>query len=261
MYPILFKLGPLTIQTVSIFHALGFYVGIFMVIKYAKEYKFDKEKMYEFVVVIIIFSIIGARVFSILFDGSLNYYLNNPAAMLMLWNGGFTFYGGFVFAVLAGVWYIKKHNFDLWSVTDLFAPALALGLAVGRIGCFASGDSYGKPTDVPWAVIFSDPRSMAQVGIPLHPTQLYSVVTNSLIFVFLMYLKKNQRFKGQLAFSFIILYTLTRSFVEIFRNDPRGVYLNGVISTSQIISIIVIVLTLFVYFAMKKSNKLKYFAR
>ncbi len=252
MYPILFKLGPLTIQTVSVLHALGFYAGIFMVIKYAEAYKFDKEKMYEFVILITIFSIIGARVFSILFDGSLSYYLSHPAAMLMVWNGGFTFYGGFIFAVIAGIWYIKKHNYDLWKVTDLFSPALALGLAVGRIGCFASGDSYGKPTDLPWAVIYSDPRSMAPVGIPLHPTQLYSVITNSLIFIFLMYLKKKQRFKGELFAVFLILYSITRSFVEIFRNDPRGVYFNGIISTSQIISFFVLITGIAIYAFLKK---------
>lgn len=252
MYPILFKIGPLTIQTVSIFHTLGFYIGIYWVVKNAKKYKFDKDKILELALVITVFSIIGARVFSILFDGSLNYYLNHPADMLKVWNGGFTFYGGFIFAVIAGLWYIKKHKFDLWSVTDLFAPALALGLAIGRIGCFASGDSYGKPTDLPWAVIYTDSHSMAPVGIPIHPTQLYSVITNSLIFLFLIYLKKKQQFKGENFVIFLILYSITRSFVEKFRDDPRGVYLNGLISTSQVISIFVIITGILLYTFLKK---------
>jgi len=252
MYPILFKLGPITIQTVSILHALGFYVGIFLVIKYAKEYKFDKEKMYELIIVITISSVVGARVFSILFDGSLDYYLKNPAAMLMVWNGGFTFYGGFVFSVITGLWYIKKQNLDLWRVTDLFAPALALGLAVGRLGCLASGDSYGKPTDLPWAVLYTDKHSMAPLGVYLHPTQIYSVITNLIIFGLLIWMKKRQKFKGEIFVLFLIFYSITRSFVEIFRDDPRGVYLNGLISTSQIISIIVILTGMVLYGFLKK---------
>lgn len=256
MYPVLFKIGHLTIYTVSVFHALGYYAGIYWILRHSSEYELDKEKLSEFSLVIIAFSIIGARVFSILFDGSLNYYLQHPAAMLMLWNGGFTFYGGFIFALIAGVWYLKKKKFDLWSMADLTAPALALGLAIGRLGCFASGDSYGKPTNLPWAVVYSDPHSMAPVGIPLHPTQIYSVITNLFIFFFLVYLKKKQKFKGQIAFAFILLYSITRSFVEIFRDDPRGVYLGGIISTSQIISIIIISVTLVSYFLIKRKRKL-----
>lgn len=256
MYPVLFKIGSLTIYTVSVLHALGYYAGIYWILRHSSEYKLDKGKLSEFFLVIILFSIIGARVFSILFDGSINYYLQHPAAMLMLWNGGFTFYGGFIFALIAGIWYLRKKKFNLWSMADLTAPALALGLAIGRLGCFASGDSYGKPTNLPWAVVYSDPHSMAPVGIPLHPTQIYSVITNLFIFFFLVYLKKKQKFKGQIAFAFILLYSITRSFVEIFRDDPRGVYLGGIISTSQIISIIIISVTLVSYFLIKRKRKL-----
>ena len=90
----------------------------------------------------------------------------------MLWNGGFTFYGGFLFGLGAGIFYVRKHKLDLWQISDLAAPGLALGIAFGRIGCFFSGDSFGKLTEVPWAVTFSDPLSMAPTGVPLHPTQL-----------------------------------------------------------------------------------------
>lgn len=256
MYPILFNIGPVTIYTVSVLHALGYYAGIYWIVKHSSEYKIDKEKLYDFFLIIILFSIIGARVFSILFDGSLNYYLQHPSAMLMLWNGGFTFYGGFIFAVLAGLFYLKKHNLDLWAIADLAAPALALGLAVGRLGCYASGDSFGKQTNLPWAVIYSDPHSIAPLGIPLHPTQIYSVITNLFIFIFLLYLKKRQKFKGQIAFVFILLYGITRSFVEIFRNDPRGVYLSGLISTSQIISIVIVFVTLIFYLLLKRKRKI-----
>ena len=257
MYPVLLKIGPVTIHTVSILHALGFVAGISWIMKYSDEYKLDKEKVYDFSLVIIVYSIIGARIFSILFDGELAYFLEHPVAMLKVWNGGLTFYGGFLFAAVAGVIYVKKHDLDLPAFADLAAPALALGLAVGRLGCFASGDSFGRPTNSFWAVVFSDPHSVAPVGIPLHPTQLYSVITNFLIFAYLIFLKRKRRYKGQLAFVFAILYGISRSIVEIFRNDPRGVYFGGIISTSQVISAIFVGATLVLYFMYRKEGKLE----
>lgn len=251
MYPVLVKIGPFTIQTVSVFHSLGIYLGAFWVYHYAEKQNLDREKILELIVLIIIFSILGARIFSILFDGSLTWYLKNPLKMFAVWNGGFTFYGGFIFGAAAGVWYIKKYKFNFWKLTDLFAPALALGLAVGRIGCFMSGDSFGKPSDLPWAVTFTSPNSMAPTGIPLHPTQIYSVITNTFIFILLLVWKKKQKFIGELFLIFVILYSITRSFVEIFRNDPRGVYFNGLISTSQIISFLAILISIIFYYKLR----------
>jgi len=177
--------------------------------------------------------------------------------MLMLWNGGFTFYGGFLFALGAGIWYAHKHKMDVWKISDMAAPGLALGIAVGRLGCFASGDNYGKPADVPWAVTFTDPLSMAPTGVPLHPTQIYSTLVLLVVFGVLLWWRKRQRFKGELFLAFIMLYALVRSFVEIFRNDPRGVYLDGLISTSQIISLLVVIPALWLFF--KKLRQYKNF--
>lgn len=255
MYPILLKIGPLTIQTVSIFHSSAIFIGGFWVYHYAAKEKLDKEKVFDMLVLITIFSVLGARIFSILFDGGLAWYLSNPLEIFALWNGGFTFYGGFIFGVVAGIWYIRKHQLKFWKLADLFAPALALGLAIGRIGCFMSGDSYGKPTNLPWAVTFTDPHSVAPLNVPLHPTQIYSVITNFFIFLILLWWKKKQKFTGELFLIFVILYSITRSFVEIFRNDPRGVYFGGIVSTSQIISLIVILMAIFFYSKFKNNTE------
>jgi len=250
MYPILFKIGSFPIQTVGLLHALAFAIAVAWVYRQAKitgkiE---DSQQVLDLSMVIIVWSVIGARLFSILFDGNLSWYLENPKEIFMLWHGGFTFYGGFIFGTAAGIWYVNKHKMDIWKVADLIAPALALGLAFGRLGCFASGDSFGKPTDLPWGVVFTDPASMAPTGVPLHPTQIYSVLTNALVFFILIKWQKRQKFTGQIFLLFVILYAFTRSFVEIFRNDPRGVYLGGIISTSQIISILVGIIAIWIYY-------------
>jgi len=171
----------------------------------------------------------------------------------MVWHGGFTVYGGFLFAGTAGIWYVRKHRLDGWQVADVLAPALALGIAVGRLGCLASGDSYGKVTDAPWAITFTDPRSMAPMGLPLHPTQIYAVIGALFVFILLGYWYHRKRFKGGLFLIFMMAYAVERSFVEIFRNDPRGVYLNGLVSTSQIISLFVFLAGIWLY--LKKSRE------
>jgi phosphatidylglycerol:prolipoprotein diacylglycerol transferase len=144
---------------------------------------------------------------------------------------------------------------DMWQISDMAAPGLALGIAFGRLGCFFSGDSYGKPTDLPWAVTFTDPLSMAPTGVPLHPTQIYSTLVLLVVFGVLLWWKKHQRFKGELFLAFMMLYALVRSFVEIFRDDPRGVYLDGLISTSQIISLLVVIPALWLYFKKLRQYK------
>lgn len=251
MLPQLFKLGPLTIQTVGVLHTLGIVTAIWWAWRKAPLFEIEKDDILNLSGTLVLWAVIGARAFSILFDGSLSWYLQNPMQMLMVWHGGFTFYGGFLFAATAGIWYVRRHGLDGWKIADLLSPALALGIAVGRLGCLASGDSYGKVTGVPWAITFTDPHSLAPIGLPLHPTQLYAVIGALLVFALLGYWNRRREFNGELFLVFMMGYAVERSFVEIFRNDPRGVYLNGWVSTSQIISLFVFIAGVWMYFKFK----------
>lgn len=255
MYPVLFRIGSFPIHTYGVLHALAFVAAVWWAYRQAKRARMDAEQVVNLSMVIVLWSLIGARVFSVLFDGNLDWYLRNLHEIFAVWKGGLTFYGGFLFGSLAGIWYIRKFGLDGWQIADLMAPALALGAAIGRLGCFASGDSYGKPTALPWAVTFTDPHGLAPVGVALHPTQLYSVLTNLALFAVLLWWQKRQKFHGQLFLIFMMLYAATRSFVEIFRNDPRGVYLDGLISTSQIISIFLAAIGISLYAARAKNRR------
>lgn len=239
MYPILFKIGAFPVHTVGLLHALAFGIGVWWACREAQRAGFEVQHIIDLAVVAFVWSLIGARLFSVLFDGNLEWYLQHPFEIVAVWKGGLTFYGGFLFALAAGVRFVRRRNLDLWQVADFVAPGLALGLAVGRLGCLVSGDSFGKPTDLSWAVTFTDPHALAPTGVPLHPTQIYSALTNLALFGILLWWQKRQRFQGELSLIFLLLYAGTRSLVEVFRNDPRGVYLDGLISTSQIISILV----------------------
>jgi phosphatidylglycerol:prolipoprotein diacylglycerol transferase len=125
----------------------------------------------------------------------------------------------------------------------VFAPGIALGHVTGRLGCFAAGCCYGKPTTVPWAVVFTDPAAAANVGTPLgirlHPTQLYEAGAELLILAFLLATERRGRpFAGRTFWLYMFLYAVSRYVIEIYRGDPRGVVPFLDISTSQFISLI-----------------------
>ena len=170
-------------------------------------------------------------------------------AALEVWRGGLTFYGGFIFATAFGLWYAHKHRMGLWKVADLCAPWIAFGLALTRLGCFLNGCCYGKIAHVPWAVRFpiGSPSWEAQrdahliangaAALPVHPTQLYLSVLNLATFLALYFvIKPRKKFDGQIFAWLLILKGVFRSFVEIWRDDDRGVFF-GFLSTSQLISL------------------------
>jgi phosphatidylglycerol:prolipoprotein diacylglycerol transferase len=170
-------------------------------------------------------------------------------AVVKVWRGGLAYYGGFVFASAFGLYYARKHRLGMWRMADLAAPWIALGLALTRMGCFLNGCCYGKVTDVAWAVRF--PRGSAvqeaqeKAGLiaagapplPVHPTQLYLAALNLLTFFLLYFVfRGRKRFHGELFAWLLICKGVFRSFVEIWRDDERGV-LFGWLSTSQLLSI------------------------
>lgn len=170
-------------------------------------------------------------------------------AVLKVWRGGLAYYGGFIFATAFGLYYARKHRLGMWRMADLAAPWIAFGLALTRLGCFLNGCCHGKTTSVDWAVRFpigsavheAQQRARMIFGnaetLPVHPTQLYLAALNLLTFA-LIYLafRPRKRFDGELFAWLLILKGVFRSFVEIWRDDERGV-LFGWLSTSQIISV------------------------
>ena len=136
---------------------------------------------------------------------------------------------------------------------DRLAITACIIHGVGRLGCFFAGCCYGIASDVPWAVTYSNTGSQAPLNTPLHPTQLYSSILILSILTLLIMLKRHKRFEGQLFFIYIILYAAGRSVIEIFRGDEeRGFIIEDVLSHSQFISIIIIVVSIWIYLRFKK---------
>ena len=159
------------------------------------------------------------------------------------------FYGGLIAAIVVCIWQLRKHRLPLWPSADLFAPGIALGYMVGRLGCLMAGCCYGKPTSVAWAVTFTDPAANLNVGtalnVPLHPSLLYESRAGRVLFIALVTVEKRPgHFAGRTFWSFAFLYAVLRFVIEFFRGDDRGLVLNY-LSTSQFISVVLAPLSLF----------------
>jgi len=170
---------------------------------------------------------------------NISYYIRHPSDILKIWTGGLVFLGALIFDCIAGAWYIKRYQLDFWTISDILAPGAALGQAIGRIGCFMAGCCYGKPTTYPWAVIFHDPHSLAPLGVPLHPTQLYHSMACLIIFAILMVLRKYKSFAGQVFLWYLILHSTQRLLIERFRGDCTAI-LFGTMTMTQFISLIIL---------------------
>jgi len=162
-------------------------------------------------------------------------------------------YDGGVFAGIAtALWYARRHALSWWKVADAFAPAISLGLAIGRLGCFSAGCCWGKPTTHWWGVQFPEAARLF-VGTPtamrLHPTQLYEAAASVLIFLWLLQRRKTRRFPGQLILLYAIVYGAARFLIEFVRDDWRGSV--GPLSTSQFIAVVIIPVAAILYVRLK----------
>ena len=235
MHPILIKFGNFAIYTYGLMMAIAFILGITLARKEAERVGQDSEKILDLSFYILIGAVIGSRLFYVLTDPRT--FLADPIEIFRIWNGGLVFYGGFIMAVVVAVVYVKKSGLSFWQTADIMSPGLAVGQAIGRIGCLFAGCCYGKVCDLPWAITFNHPDSLAPLGIPLHPTQLYSVFSDFSIFVALWLFRKKAWFPGQIFWLYVLLYGLTRPIVEIFRGDFRGSTVFDIFSISQAIGI------------------------
>jgi phosphatidylglycerol---prolipoprotein diacylglyceryl transferase len=158
-------------------------------------------------------------------------------------------------ATLVAFWHINRHGLPLWTTCDMFAPGIALGHVVGRLGCLMAGCCYGTPTSVPWAITFTDPFAAVNVGtplnIPLHPTQLYEAGAELLILVFLLVTERKGRpFPGRTFWGYMLLYAISRFIIEFYRGDERGLIMG--LSTSQFISLILTPLSLIMLVVLRR---------
>ncbi|MDI6840122.1 MAG: prolipoprotein diacylglyceryl transferase [bacterium] len=250
MHRIIFNFGPFTVTSYGVMLLIAFVVGIWLAEKRAEKYRVPREIISNLSIVLIITGVIGAR-FAYVFE-NMDYYVKYPGEILKVWDGGLIFYGGFGLAVLCGLIFLKKRKVKIAPVLDIVAPSIALGFFFARIGCFLNGCCFGKPTNLPWGVVFPENSPVGWVfntPVRIHPTQLYESFAGLCIFITLLTFEKKKLFvrrilwKGYLFWLFLVLYSGWRFFVDFLRYYESKAYLLWGLTHNQLASIFVLLLS------------------
>ena len=227
MHPIVVKLGPFTLHTFGVILAFAILVGSSLVAKENKKFgdpKLTDELLQKLIWWCVVAVVLGGRLMHCIVEWK--YFSKHPAKILAVWEGGLVMYGGLIGSFIAVVAFARKYKIDTLRLTDLVAPSMFLGNAIGRWGCLMAGDDYGRPTNWPIGIKFTDPDSLvprALRGVALHPTQIYMSVKSLTIALVLFWLTRRKKFDGQVTGVAFIMYGFLRSVVELFRGDEdRG---------------------------------------
>lgn len=245
MHPFLFEILGLKIYSYGVLVALAFVIGFALIGFRAKQAGDNPDDYLEAIIWFIISGIGGARLFYFIWYPQV--FLSNPLGALFS-QGGLVWYGGVIGVLLATVLYTRLKKINLNHFGDIVAPAAALGLAIGRIGCLLAGCCYGAPCDVPWAIHY--PHSHETQGLAVHPAPLYETALMLLVMAVLLKLDKHKPFEGYTTWWFFILAGLVRFGLEYIRGD-RLVWITSLnLSASQVVSIGGILLGIGMLFAL-----------
>ncbi len=225
MYPVIFKIGFLTIYSYGAMLVAAVFVCGFLLQKKAKRLALSPEAVVDFIFWVVIAGLIGSRIFFILIN--LSYFLENPKEIIMIQHGGLAWQGGLLLGSLTAFLLIRKNKWPLWRTLDFFAPYAALGQAIGRLGCFLNGCCYGR--EASWGIYF--PVHHAR----LYPTQLFDAFGLFCIFLFLNAYQNSKRRDGEVVILYFISAALLRFFVEFLRADHEILFLN--LSLFQLVSL------------------------
>jgi phosphatidylglycerol:prolipoprotein diacylglycerol transferase len=245
MHPILFEIAGFPVYTYGLLLAAAYLLGLQFALVRGRARGLDPNRIMDLGIWIIISALAGAKLLLLIVDRD-TFSLTLSGVMDLVRSAG-VFYGGLIAAVAVALWYLWRHKMPMWTVTDVFAPGIALGHVVGRLGCLFAGCCFGRPTTVPWAITFHNDFAHQNVGtplgIPLHPTQLYEAGAELLILGILLALERRGRtYPGRTFWTYMLLYGISRFVIEFYRGDPRGMV--GTFSTSQFVSILIVPLAI-----------------
>jgi phosphatidylglycerol---prolipoprotein diacylglyceryl transferase len=273
MFPDLFTIPGInfTLNTYGVLLAVAFLLGLYVMGRLAARDGLDRNRAYDLGLWVLAASLVGSKLLMVVTEWE-TVYSKDPWQIFSLdfFRSGGVFYGGFIGAVIASVIVMRIYGLPWWRTADAFAPGIAIGQMVGRLGCFSAGCCWGEPTTRAWGVHFTErghevtgvPLTPAHLELPaqqvwaeklgslaaplhLHPTQLYEAAATLLIFAALLWLFRRRRFEGQIVLAYALLYAVARSTIEFWRDDPRGAVFG--ISTSQFIAVVVFVGALAAY--------------
>lgn len=274
MFPDLFKLPftNFTLNSYGLLLAIAFITGLFVMSRLAKRDGLPQERVYDLGLWVLASSLIGSKLLMIITEWDV-YYRDHPGQIFSLdfFRSGGVFYGGFIGALIASVIAMRIYKLPWWRTADAFAPGIAIGQAIGRLGCYSAGCCWGEPTTSALGAQFKE-RGHEITGVPtivahltdpvqrefwanklggllaplkLHPVQLYETGATFVIFLVLLAVTGRRRFHGQVMLVYALLYASARFTIEFWRDDPRGEIFN--LSTSQFIAVLLFIASLIAY--------------
>ncbi len=241
---VFFRIGPMTVYTYGLFVALGFILAYFFTVRDSKKAGLDPESIAGCMLTVFVAGLIGGRMLFVLINWQ--YFFRNPLHIMNLSEGGLAFQGALLAAIIAGAVFLKIKKIQFLPAGDIAAPYLALGQAVGRIGCFFNGCCYGKIS--PGGGIFFPGED-----VPRLPVQIYSSAFLLLLFTGLIFIGKKRHFPGKIFVLYLILSSAGRFFMDFLRDD-NPVVLWGMM-LSQVISIAIFVVSALLFFALKVRSR------
>ena len=254
MHPVLFDFGQFTIYWYGVLLAAAYLLGLQFALWRARRRGLDSQQVMDLGILVIVSALLGAKLLLLVVD--FRQFTSSPGALFGLLRSGGVFYGGLIAAVAAALLYLRWKRMPLWTTTDVFAPGIALGHVVGRLGCLMAGCCFGRPTSVPWAITFTDPVAFTNVGtrlgVPLHPTQLYEAGAELVILiVLLVWERRGHGFPGRTFWTYMLLYGVSRFAIEFYRGDSRGMVFDT-LSTSQFVSVLLVPLAVVMLFLLSR---------
>jgi len=242
VHPQLLHFGSFFLPTYGFLVALGVLIGLWISVRNSERIGIDGDKAWNLGILVVLCGIVGAKILYIINDWS--YYTAHPREIFSVstLQAGGVFSGGLLAAFIAAAWYVRQNHMPALGTCDAFSPGLALGHAIGRLGCFAAGCCYGRETHHWWAVTFTNPLAASITGtplnVPLEPTQLFEFAVELANFFFLTWLLRRRKFDGEIFGAFMIIYGTARFFLEFLRGDPgRGSVFGGIMTGTQLIAI------------------------
>lgn len=238
--PVLFSLGPLQVRWYGLMYVLGFAASYFLVRKQIRD-NGDTQLGREFEnlnFTLILAVIVGGRLGYVLFY-NFSYYSRHPLEILATWHGGMSFHGACIALIVAGWAFCRLRGLSFWKTADTYVVTIPIGLGLGRIGNFINGELYGRPTDLPWAMVFPGGGPH-----PRHPSQLYEALLEGLVLFIILWSLKNKTRPpstnwphGTMLALFLAGYGCFRFVVEFFRQpDPQMGYVVGALTMGQLLS-------------------------
>jgi len=238
MFPRLITIGSFSLPSYGVLVAIAFLVALWMTSRFAKQRGLNSERVVNLGVYCALAGMLGAKLLMIAMDPDLRTHPSEIFSLATLQSAGI-FFGGFVLAVVFAFFYMRAQQLPVLLTCDIFAPGLALGHGIGRLGCFAAGCCWGRPTHLPWAVTFRNPNATTGVplGIPLHPTQLYEAFAEGIICLILLAQLRRPHREGQVIGLYALLYGCVRFGVEFVRAHDASNPFGGPFTLEQWLSL------------------------